>query len=1030
MMTTSDQNMNRPNELSSDGDDASSPPWQSEVCGGNRQIQLWHFILELLQNNAYCEIITWDGENGEFLIKEPNEVARMWGERKRKPAMNYEKLSRALRYYYDKRILYKSKGKRYAYQFNAVALESMLKRKPGRKTKESESFEANSPDEQTGYVMSDDGTVSDNKSSVMVKSEYPKKSDKSEENNYNENMNRVKMPVRPIPVKRTDIYYGAYAEEKGIIYPPPPPPPSPGGSPLTSVPLSPVHRRYLPRSDLKLVGSRYVTKQGQGVQDNSNVFPRHWRTSNNLHKDALNRYPHMPELERKKKNDTRDQLRHTLENPSHKRSFSVSVHPRHLPASSSSSPRRHPYHYDPMLTWHADSTSRNQIDLRHRNFSANFLSALQHPSPYHIQSAGAGASPKKNNRNHTSSYDHVQSAASTDSGRLFSFNVQEIEAYQQEANATSSSSNHHRRCASESFTTFDRRKKGQTQQGTRSAAAEHYKGKENSGMRMVVLHKPTREQLRSVSSPRQEAKVLENAASRVPAPSGPETTKYIELKRPECDSRKHLYRKITNETINQQPTDLSTRKPGYWPLKKEQTVNNNQKPSRNNFDLRPVEDEQTEPLNLSCSRNDRKEVSTTRSKDRRKSEDKNFNSTPAGYRTSSTFLTVAEPSTLRSPSKAFLDTLSPLRNLRLSDSSSPVPSTSPRRKRQGGLRDALSTSSIDMAGTDIDEFEEELSVFPKLGRFNCKSESHIKTLEMERKSPYITLPDFEKRELKSPYSRIKNSLRHESSSLPSSPSHLMPIKLRFKRFQKEYKEDNASDYTEDDHSPNQLTAPSMNFVSFANKTGNRSVEAYQTDDQLVVIADETSLGNQAGMDVDDSNLVSSSNLDDGARDEKSRSDSGSSSMAEDIFPDNDKNCEDGIQATVRLAKTTATNNDVKPTKIQIKVHMSSDDEDESMDEMLAGKVQSFPSLAEESNSLGNTQQKSQNSTSSNRCIGTEQRKLSNTHLFQAFITHQGKSHSCPPTPTGGHLNAPEMSIIRINSGGPIGSPLPCAAETR
>ncbi|KAK6302998.1 hypothetical protein J4Q44_G00273530 [Coregonus suidteri] len=42
----------------------------------------------------------------------------MWGERKGKPHMNYDKLSRALRYYYNKRILYKTKGKRFTYKFN------------------------------------------------------------------------------------------------------------------------------------------------------------------------------------------------------------------------------------------------------------------------------------------------------------------------------------------------------------------------------------------------------------------------------------------------------------------------------------------------------------------------------------------------------------------------------------------------------------------------------------------------------------------------------------------------------------------------------------------------------------------------------------------------------------------------------------------------------------------------------------------------------------------------------------------------
>ena len=49
---------------------------------------------------------------------DPDEVARKWGERKSKPNMNYDKLSRALRYYYDKNIMTKVHGKRYAYKFD------------------------------------------------------------------------------------------------------------------------------------------------------------------------------------------------------------------------------------------------------------------------------------------------------------------------------------------------------------------------------------------------------------------------------------------------------------------------------------------------------------------------------------------------------------------------------------------------------------------------------------------------------------------------------------------------------------------------------------------------------------------------------------------------------------------------------------------------------------------------------------------------------------------------------------------------
>ncbi|XP_063055550.1 fli-1 proto-oncogene, ETS transcription factor-related sequence isoform X2 [Engraulis encrasicolus] len=85
---------------------------------GSGQIQLWQFLLELLSDSNNSNIITWEGTNGEFKMTDPDEVAKRWGERKSKPNMNYDKLSRALRYYYDKNIMTKVHGKRYAYKFD------------------------------------------------------------------------------------------------------------------------------------------------------------------------------------------------------------------------------------------------------------------------------------------------------------------------------------------------------------------------------------------------------------------------------------------------------------------------------------------------------------------------------------------------------------------------------------------------------------------------------------------------------------------------------------------------------------------------------------------------------------------------------------------------------------------------------------------------------------------------------------------------------------------------------------------------
>ncbi|XP_053546147.1 Friend leukemia integration 1 transcription factor [Bombina bombina] len=90
---------------------------------GSGQIQLWQFLLELLSDSGNAGCIAWEGLNGEFKMTDPDEVARRWGERKSKPNMNYDKLSRALRYYYDKNIMSKVHGKRYAYRFDFQGIQ-------------------------------------------------------------------------------------------------------------------------------------------------------------------------------------------------------------------------------------------------------------------------------------------------------------------------------------------------------------------------------------------------------------------------------------------------------------------------------------------------------------------------------------------------------------------------------------------------------------------------------------------------------------------------------------------------------------------------------------------------------------------------------------------------------------------------------------------------------------------------------------------------------------------------------------------
>ncbi|KAL8620238.1 hypothetical protein ACOMHN_061429 [Nucella lapillus] len=112
----------RPRSPRITGDERLSP---GNRTGNNGQIQLWQFLLELLTDKECREVITWLGDEGEFKLNNPEMVAQMWGTRKNKPTMNYEKLSRALRYYYDGDMIAKVHGKRFVYKF-VCDLKSLL----------------------------------------------------------------------------------------------------------------------------------------------------------------------------------------------------------------------------------------------------------------------------------------------------------------------------------------------------------------------------------------------------------------------------------------------------------------------------------------------------------------------------------------------------------------------------------------------------------------------------------------------------------------------------------------------------------------------------------------------------------------------------------------------------------------------------------------------------------------------------------------------------------------------------------------
>nr|XP_057910931.1 ETS-related transcription factor Elf-3 [Doryrhamphus excisus] len=84
-----------------------------------RSTHLWEFIRDILIHPEKNQgLMKWeDRREGVFKFLKSEAVAQMWGQKKKNSSMTYEKLSRAMRYYYKREILERVDGRRLVYKF-------------------------------------------------------------------------------------------------------------------------------------------------------------------------------------------------------------------------------------------------------------------------------------------------------------------------------------------------------------------------------------------------------------------------------------------------------------------------------------------------------------------------------------------------------------------------------------------------------------------------------------------------------------------------------------------------------------------------------------------------------------------------------------------------------------------------------------------------------------------------------------------------------------------------------------------------
>ncbi|XP_072305520.1 ETS domain-containing protein Elk-1 [Eucyclogobius newberryi] len=143
-------------------------------------ITLWQFLLHLLEDQSQRHLISWTGcgSDREFKLLDAEEVARLWGLRKNKHNMNYDKLSRALRYYYDKNIIKKVSGQKFVYKFVSQIDPSAIDL--SRSNMEENRDNADSNGQSKGLVS---GTITCQSKGLLQRSSVPPFSQKSSSRN-------------------------------------------------------------------------------------------------------------------------------------------------------------------------------------------------------------------------------------------------------------------------------------------------------------------------------------------------------------------------------------------------------------------------------------------------------------------------------------------------------------------------------------------------------------------------------------------------------------------------------------------------------------------------------------------------------------------------------------------------------------------------------------------------------------------------------------------------------------------------------